>query len=150
MPLHSRRRCSQRKRSAAHLALCRPDIRRRSGRPIGPGDLYLLQTLRLRDGTDGRELRNVDEILELVGCDLLKISPQLMKELSKAHEPIERKLSPQAAKKATVERLKLDKKKFRYLMNDDAMATEKTAEGIRKFAADIAKLEKFIAMEIGA
>ncbi len=98
----------------------------------------------------GASFRNVGEILELAGCDLLTISPQLMKELSESHDLVERKLSPETAKAVDVPRLELDEKKFRYLLNDDAMATEKTAEGIRKFAADIAKLEKFIAAEIGA
>jgi transaldolase len=93
----------------------------------------------------GASFRNVGEILQLVGCDLLTISPKLMQELSKSHDPIERKLTPERAKDVDVRRLELDEKKFRYLLNEDAMATEKTAEGIRKFAADIAKLEKFIA-----
>ena len=69
----------------------------------------------------------------------------MLDELSKSHEPIERKLDPAKAKSADVKRLDLDEKTFRYLLNDDAMATEKTAEGIRKFAADIVKLEKFVA-----
>ena len=80
--------------------------------------------------------------------DLLTISPELMAELSKSDEPIERKLDPAKAKKADVQRLALDEKTFRYLVNDNAMATEKTAEGIRKFAADIVKLEKFVASKM--
>ena len=68
-----------------------------------------------------------------------------MKQLSKSHDPVERKLTPEKAKSTKLKRLELDEKKFRYLFNEDAMATEKTAEGIRKFAADIAKLEKFVA-----
>jgi len=97
----------------------------------------------------GASFRNVGQILELAGCDLLTISPELMKELSESHEPVERKLTPGKAKNADVKRLdQLDEKKFRYLVNEDAMATEKTAEGIRKFAADIAKLEKFVAGKI--
>ena len=98
----------------------------------------------------GASFRNVGEILQLVGCDLLTISPQLMQELSESHEPVERKLNPERAKEIDVARLELDEKKFRYLLNEDAMATEKTAEGIRKFAADIAKLEKFIAAKINS
>jgi transaldolase len=97
----------------------------------------------------GASFRNVGQILELAGCDLLTISPELMKQLSESHEPVERKLTPAKAKSAEVKRLaQLDEKKFRYLVNEDAMATEKTAEGIRKFAADIAKLEKFVASKI--
>ncbi len=96
----------------------------------------------------GASFRNVGEILELAGCDLLTISPELMKKLSDSTEPLERKLDPAKAKSGEVKRLEFDEKKFRYLVNDDAMATEKTAEGIRKFAADIVKLEKFVASKI--
>ncbi len=96
----------------------------------------------------GASFRNVGQIRELAGCDLLTISPELMEELSKSDEPIERKLDPAKAKKADVQRLALDEKTFRYLVNDNAMATEKTAEGIRKFAADIVKLEKFVASKL--
>jgi transaldolase len=93
----------------------------------------------------GASFRNVGQIRELAGCDALTISPELMKELAADTEPLPRKLDPQKAKSADVQKLELDEKKFRYLVNDNAMATEKTAEGIRKFAADIVKLEKFIA-----
>jgi transaldolase len=96
----------------------------------------------------GASFRNKGEILELAGCDLLTISPELMRELADSNEPVERKLSPEKAKLAQVARLELDEKKFRYLLNDNAMATEKTAEGIRKFAADIVKLEKFVASKL--
>ena len=96
----------------------------------------------------GASFRNVGQILELAGCDLLTISPELMKELSESYDPVERKLDPEKAKKADVKRLELDEKKFRYLVNDNAMATEKTAEGIRKFAADVVKLEKFVASKL--
>ena len=97
----------------------------------------------------GASFRNVGQILELAGCDLLTISPELMKELSESHSTVDRKLTPENAKSADVKRLEIDEKKFRYLVNENAMATEKTAEGIRKFAADIAKLEKFVARKIG-
>jgi transaldolase len=93
----------------------------------------------------GASFRNVGQIIELAGCDALTISPELMKELSESYEPVERKLDPEKARKSDVQRLELDEKKFRYLVNDNAMATEKTAEGIRKFAADVVKLEKFVA-----
>jgi transaldolase len=98
----------------------------------------------------GASFRNVGQILELAGCDLLTISPELMKELSESYDTVDRKLAPENAKDAEVKRLELDEKKFRYLVNENAMATEKTAEGIRKFAADIAKLEKFVAGKIRA
>jgi len=97
----------------------------------------------------GASFRNTGEILELAGCDLLTISPELMQELSQSTGTVERKLAPEKEKSAEVQRLELDEKKFRYLVNDNAMATEKTAEGIRKFAADIVKLEKFVAGKIG-
>ena len=96
----------------------------------------------------GASFRNVGQIQELAGCDALTISPELMDELSKSDAPLERKLDPETAKKADVPRLELDEKRFRYLFNENAMATEKTAEGIRKFAADIVKLEKFVASKL--
>ena len=97
----------------------------------------------------GASFRNVGQIIELAGCDALTISPELMKELSESYEPVERKLDPEKAKQADVQRLEFDEKKFRWLLNENAMATEKTAEGIRKFAADIVKLEKFVASKFG-
>jgi transaldolase len=96
----------------------------------------------------GASFRNAGQIRELAGCDALTISPELMKELSESIEPLERKLDPEKAKQAKIERLKLDEKTFRYLLNENAMATEKTAEGIRKFAADVVKLEKFVASKL--
>jgi transaldolase len=96
----------------------------------------------------GASFRNVGQILELAGCDLLTISPELLEKLSSSHEPVERKLDPAKAKDADIQRMNLDEKSFRYLFNEDAMATEKTAEGIRKFAADIMKLEKFVASKL--
>jgi transaldolase len=97
----------------------------------------------------GASFRNVGQILELAGCDCLTISPELMEELSKSNEPVERKLTPEKAKSAQVEKLELDEKKFRWMLNDNAMAYEKTGEGIRKFAADVVKLEKFVANRLG-
>ncbi len=96
----------------------------------------------------GASFRNTSQIIELAGCDLLTISPELLEKLAQSHEPLERKLEPAKAKQSDVQRLELDEKKFRYLLNDDAMATEKTAEGIRKFAVDIAKLEKFVTAKL--
>lgn len=96
----------------------------------------------------GASFRNTSQILELAGCDLLTISPELLDKLAKTDEPIERKIGPNRSKDSSLERLELDEKRFRYLLNDDAMATEKTAEGIRKFAADIVKLEKFVAEKL--
>jgi transaldolase len=81
----------------------------------------------------------------LAGCDCLTISPELMKELSESTESLERKLDPEKAKSAKVEKLELDENNFRWMLNDNAMAYEKTGEGIRKFAADVVKLEKVVA-----
>src|SRR5437660_9617221 len=96
----------------------------------------------------GASFSNVGQILELAGSDALTISPELMKELSKSNEPVERKLIPEKAKSAKVEKLELDEKNFRWMLNDNAMAYEKTGEGIRKFAADVMKLEKFVASKL--
>src|SRR4051812_22315270 len=96
----------------------------------------------------GASFRSTGQILELVGCDCLTISPELMEELAKSNAPIERKLSPEKAKAAKIDRLELDEKKFRWLLNENAMATDKTAEGIRKFAVDVVKLEKFVASKL--
>jgi transaldolase len=96
----------------------------------------------------GASFRNVGQIRELAGCDALTISPELMKELSESTELLERKLDPEKAKSAKIDTLELDEKKFRWLLNENAMATEKTSEGIRKFAADVVKLEKFVATKL--
>jgi len=93
----------------------------------------------------GASFRNKGEILELAGCDLLTISPQLLGELKASTEPIERKLSPAMAAASKLEKVSLDEKSFRWRMNEDAMATEKLAEGIRLFNADAMKLEKYLA-----
>ena len=96
----------------------------------------------------GASFRNVGQIRELAGCDCLTISPELMKELAESNEPLERKLDPEKAKSAKIDKLQLDEKRFKYLLNDNAMAYEKTGEGIRKFAADVVKLEKFVASKL--
>lgn len=96
----------------------------------------------------GASFRNKGEILELAGCDLLTISPQLLAELKADSTPIERKLVPAAAKESKLERLVLDEKQFRWRLNENAMATEKTAEGIRLFNADAQKLAQFIAARL--
>ena len=96
----------------------------------------------------GASFRNVGEILELAGCDLLTISPQLLGELQKSTAMVERKLSPEIARESKIEKIPLDEKKFRWRLNENAMATEKTAEGIRLFNADAMKLEQFIAAKL--
>jgi transaldolase len=97
----------------------------------------------------GASFRNKGEILELAGCDLLTISPALLAELAASNDPVSRKLDPQKAKAAKLEKLSFDEKSFRYAFNDDAMATEKTAEGIRQFGADVIKLEQLIKQKRG-
>ena len=96
----------------------------------------------------GASFRNIGQIRELAGCDCLTISPELMKELSESTEPLERKLDPERAKSAEANKLELNENKFRWLLNENAMAYEKTGEGIRKFAADVVKLEKFVASKL--
>jgi transaldolase len=91
----------------------------------------------------GASFRNKGEILELAGCDLLTISPQLLAELEQARDPVPRKLSP-ADPGDPPPVIDPDERTFRWLLNEDAMATEKTAEGIRRFAADIVELEALL------
>ncbi len=97
----------------------------------------------------GASFRNSSQIIELAGCDLLTISPELLEELRTGNEPIERKLDPESAQVADIEKVTLDEPTFRYQLNNDAMATEKTAEGIRNFAADSVKLENLIRANLG-
>lgn len=90
----------------------------------------------------GASFRNVGEILELAGCDLLTISPALLEELQKTEGTVARKLSPETANATALPKITLDEKAFRWLHNEDQMATEKLSEGIRLFAIDTVKLEK--------
>jgi transaldolase len=92
----------------------------------------------------GASFRNKGEILALAGCDLLTISPNLLAELQTSTEPVIPHLTPAEAAKSDLKKISLDEKTFRFLLNEDAMATEKTAQGIRNFAADIVKLEKLV------
>jgi len=93
----------------------------------------------------GASFRNVGEIIELVGCDALTISPSLLKELENTDGVLEKKLDAAKSKLLDINPVKMDEKIFRWMMNEDAMATEKLAEGIRKFTEDLIKLEKHIA-----
>ncbi len=95
----------------------------------------------------GASFRNKGEILELAGCDLLTIAPALLAELKASTGPVVRKLDPAKAAAADVGKVSFDEKSFRFALNEDAMATEKTAEGIRLFSADIVKLEQLIAQK---
>ena len=93
----------------------------------------------------GASFRKTRQILALAGCDLLTIAPDLLQKLASSSEPVERKLSAEEAKKQSLPRIDLDEKSFRWAHNEDAMATEKLADGIRRFDADARKLEKLIA-----
>lgn len=97
----------------------------------------------------GASFRNKGEITELAGCDLLTISPTLLSELAASTEEVPRKLDASAATKLPLDKVSFDEKAFRFELNEDAMATEKTAEGIRKFSADIVKLEYLITTRLG-
>ena len=92
----------------------------------------------------GASFRNVGEILELAGSDLLTISPMLLEEMQKTPGDVTRKLTPEAAAKSDLPKLNLDERTFRWLHNEDQMATEKLSEGIRLFAVDTLKLEKLV------
>jgi transaldolase len=93
----------------------------------------------------GASFRNTGEIIELAGCDLLTISPDLLGKLQDSEGTVTRKLSPDTAKSANIERIEVTEKVFRWLVNEEAMATDKLADGIRNFAADIVRLESMIA-----
>lgn len=98
----------------------------------------------------GASFRSKGEITELAGCDLLTISPGLLGELASSSEPLTRKLDAKVAKKLKIDKIEMNEKAFRWMMNEDPMATEKTAEGIRKFGEDIVKLEKLVQAAIAA
>ncbi|UCH18552.1 MAG: transaldolase [Burkholderiales bacterium] len=92
----------------------------------------------------GASFRNVGQILALAGCDLLTISPELMGALQASDAPVARVLDPQRARAAPVHAVTYNEASFRWALNEDAMATEKLAEGIRAFAADAARLDRMI------
>ncbi|KAG0213534.1 Transaldolase [Mortierella sp. GBA30] len=98
----------------------------------------------------GASFRSVGEIEELAGCDFLTISPNLLDELHKSNKKIERKLSPEIATSTAEQypKISFNEHAFRWELNEDAMATEKLSEGIRKFAADAVKLEKQLAEKL--
>jgi len=92
----------------------------------------------------GASFRNTDQIKGLFGCDLLTISPKLMTEMANDHEAVTTALTVEHAKTHKMEKISVDEKTFRWMMNEDQMATDKLSEGIRKFAADAVKLEELI------
>ena len=99
----------------------------------------------IRTEVMGASFRNVGQIMALAGCDLLTISPELLSQLSASEVAVPRLLSPELARLSPTPDVRLDEAAFRYALNEDAMATEKLAEGIRAFAADAVKLEAMIA-----
>ena len=92
----------------------------------------------------GASFRNKDQITELLGCDRLTISPDLLDELAAAEEPLTKKLDAAKAATMDIEKIDMDEKTFRWMMNEDPMATEKLADGIRNFAKDIVSLEEIV------
>lgn len=93
----------------------------------------------------GASFRNIGEIIELAGSDLLTIAPSLLKELEQTEGILVKKLDIENARLSDIQKIEMDEKTFRWMMNEDAMATEKLAEGIRNFTKDLIKLEKQIA-----
>mmetsp|Transcript_9247 Transcript_9247/g.22042 ORF Transcript_9247/g.22042 Transcript_9247/m.22042 type:complete len:140 (-) Transcript_9247:223-642(-) len=98
----------------------------------------------------GASFRNADEIVELTGCDRLTISPALLDKLAESTDPINVKLDASKAADMDIAKIDIDEKSFRWMLNQDAMATEKLAQGIRGFTADIIKLENIIKAKIEA
>ena len=97
----------------------------------------------------GASFRNSGQIKALAGCDLLTIAPKLLEELKQSDETVDAKLSVDQAKASDFEKISLDEKAYRYMHNEDAMAVEKLAEGIRKFAVDSVKLENMLSEKLG-
>jgi transaldolase len=97
----------------------------------------------------GASFRNIEEIIELAGCDLLTISPGLLGELENTEAPLARKLDPGQSGGMKMERVSLDEKTFRWMHNEDPMAVEKLSDGIRRFTADLLRLEAFVGKKIG-
>ncbi len=98
----------------------------------------------------GASFRNIGQIEALAGCDRLTISPQLLDELARSQDGLARRLDPAQARASAPARLTLDEKAFRFLLNEDAMATEKLAEGIRIFARDLTHLRGLVSQKMSA
>ena len=95
----------------------------------------------------GASFRNREEVLALSGCDRLTISPGLLEQLDSSHEPVPTRLEADAARQLPIEKVTIDERSFRWLMNEDAMATDKLSEGIRKFNADYLSLRAYVATQ---
>ena len=96
----------------------------------------------------GASFRNKEEIVSLAGCDRLTIAPGLLEQLTASTDPVEKKLDADVSAKMDINKINVDENNFRWMMNEDAMATEKLAEGIRNFSADIVKLEIIVKEKI--
>ena len=92
----------------------------------------------------GASFRSMGQVLALAGCDLLTISPELLQQLQASQQPVVRHLQAQVSEGPALDRVRFDEKQFRWAVNEDAMASEKLAEGIRLFAADAGKLDRMI------
>jgi len=97
----------------------------------------------------GASFRKVDQVVRLSGCDLLTISPDLLKQMEKTPGEVQRRLSVETAKSSDATKIHLDERTFRWMHNEDAMAVEKLSEGIRKFYADARRLEQFARSKVG-
>ncbi|MCJ8347412.1 transaldolase [bacterium] len=96
----------------------------------------------------GASFRNSEEVIELAGCDLLTIGPKWLEELQNATGDVKQKLSAENSKSLNIEKVHMDENTFRWMMNEDPMATEKLAEGIRNFSKDLVKLEQYISSKL--
>ena len=106
------------------------------GSPPSRGSTTTSRSSITRRRSSGASFRKVDQIIRLAGCDLLTISPDLLEQMEKTEGSVPRRLSVEGAKASDAQKIHLDEKTFRWMHNEDAMATEKLAEGIRKFYAD--------------
>ena len=121
---------------------------------IGPGDdpgvqsvtriYHYYKKFGYKTQVMGASFRKVEQIVWLAGCDLLTIAPDLLDKMAKTEGEVTRRLTVEAARASSVEKIALGEKTFRWLHNEDAMATEKLAEGIRRFHADARKLEDYV------
>jgi transaldolase len=98
----------------------------------------------------GASFRTVEQIIRLAGCDLLTISPDLLQQMETIQGEVKRRLSVETARSSEEKQIQLDEKTFRWLHNEDAMASDKLSEGIRKFNADTRKLEEFARTKVDA
>jgi transaldolase len=129
--------------------------KRRDGRDFGPEDDPGVQSVRriyayfkhFGHATEvmGASFRNIGQVLALAGCDLLTISPELLEQLRADSRTVERRLRADVVAEPAPERLRFDERAFRFAMNEDAMASEKLAEGIRLFVADALRLDALVA-----